>query len=219
MGTREHFEHELGIVRADLITLGQMASTAVWRSLVSLERREPGWARQVIAGDPPINEASQQVEAHALQLIATQQPVATDLRRLIAAIKIGGELERIADYGKGIAHIVVRYADQLPATLPPDLLALGTQAKVMLDAALAAFADQDVAAAKALLAEDDVADALYKRAEGALIALIQADPTAAELGAGLLLVAHHLERTADRATNLAERVVFMAVGEIIELNP
>lgn len=219
MSTREHFTHELGTVRADLIALGQMTATALGHAVAALERREPIWAQRVIAGDAPINESAQRLEAHALQLIATQQPVATDLRRLIAAIKMGGELERIADYAKGIARVVARHAAQLPADLPPDLLALSTQAKAMLDAALAAFAAQDVAAAKALLAADDVADALHTQAQAALVARMEGEPTAVRWGVGLLLVAHHLERVADRATNLAERVVFLAAGEIIELNP
>ncbi|NTU78499.1 MAG: phosphate signaling complex protein PhoU [Chloroflexales bacterium] len=219
MGTREHFAHELGTVRADLIALGQMTATALAHAVAALERREQGWAQRVIAGDAPINAAAQRLEAHALQLIATQQPVATDLRRLIAAIKIGSELERIADYAKGIARIVVRHAAQLPPALPPDLLALSKQALAMLDAALAAFAAQDAAAARALSAADDVADALHAQAEAALLEQMQGDPAAVPWGVGLLLVAHHLERVADRATNLAERVVFLAAGEVVELNP
>jgi phosphate transport system protein len=173
----------------------------------------------VIAGDAPIDEATVRLEAHVLQIIVTQQPVATDLRRLIAALKMGGEIERIADYAKGIARIVVRDADQLPADLPPDLVALSQQAMTMLTAAIAAFAAQDVAGATALSAADQVADAHYAQAEAALRDLIQQTPTAVRWGTGLLLVAHHLERVADRATNLAESVVFMAVGTIVELNP
>ncbi|MEI8308998.1 MAG: phosphate signaling complex protein PhoU [Chloroflexales bacterium] len=216
---REHFERELAAVRTDLIALGQMAVTALGHAVAALQRRDPVWAQRVIAGDTPIDEATVRLEAHVLQIIVTQQPVATDLRRLIAALKMSGEIERIADYAKGIARIVVRNADQIPADLPPSLVALSQQAVLMLDSALAAFAAQDVAGATALSVADQVADEHYAQAEAALIDQIQQTPTAVRWGTGLLLVAHHLERVADRATNLAESVVFMTVGAIVDLNP
>jgi phosphate transport system protein len=219
MATREHFTHELATVRADLLALGQLAATAITHAVAALQQRDQGWAQRVIAADVPIDAAAQRLEAHIFMLIATQQPVATDLRQLVAAIKIGSELERIADYAKGIARIVVRHGEHLPAGLPPDLLALSQQATEMLDAALAAFAAQDVAAATALSAADDVADARYAQVEAALLDQMQRDPTASVWVVRLLLAAHHLERVADRATNLAERVIFIADGDVIDLNP
>ena len=216
---RGHFERELEAVRAELIALGQMAVTALGHAVAALQQRDLSWAQQVIAGDAPIDEATVRLESHVLQIIVTQQPVATDLRRLIAALKMSSEIERIADYARGIARIVVRDADQLPADLPPGLVALSQQAVLMLDSALAAFAAQDVAGATALSVADQVADEHYAQAEAALIDQIQQTPTAVRWGTGLLLVAHHLERVADRATNLAESVVFMTVGAIVDLNP
>ncbi len=215
---REHFERELASVRTDLIALGQMAVTALGHAVAALQQRNLSWAQQVIAGDAPIDEATVRLESHVLQIIVTQQPVATDLRRLIAALKMSSEIERIADYARGIARIVVRDADQLPADLPPSLVALSQQAVLMLDSALAAFAAQDVAGATALSAADEIADRLYAQAEVALREQIERNPTAVHWGTGLLLVAHHLERAADRATNLAESVIFMAVGTIVDLN-
>jgi phosphate transport system protein len=219
MATREQFTHELATVRADLLALGQLAATAVRHAVAALQQRDRGWAQRVIAADVPIDAAAQRLEAHVFLLIATQQPVASDLRQLIAAITMSSELERIADYAKGIARIVVRHAAQLPAALPPDLRALSQQATGMLHAALAAFAAQDVAAATALRAADEVADALYGQLEAALIDQLQQDPTTGAWVARLLLAAHHLERVADRATNLAERVIFIAAGDVVDLNP
>ncbi|NTV62149.1 MAG: phosphate signaling complex protein PhoU [Oscillochloris sp.] len=216
---RSHFEHELDTVRANLITLGQMAATAIRRAQASLQQRDRSWAQRVVAEDAPINEAAAQLEAHVLHIIVTQQPVAKDLRRLIAALKMSREIERIADYAKGIARIVVRAADQLPSDLPSELLALCDQAVSMLEAVIAAFAAQDVAAATALREDDYVADDLYARAEAAIVSRIQQDPAAVPWGTRLLLIAHNMERAADRATNIAESVVFMAVGEIVDLNP
>jgi phosphate transport system protein len=215
---RTHFERELEAIRADLIALGQMATTAIQHAVAALQQRDSSWAQRVIAGDAPINDAATQVEAHVLHVIVTQQPVATDLRRLIAALKLSREIERIADYAKGIAKIVARDADQLPVDLPSALVGLSQQAITMLDAAIAAFAAQDVAAATALSAADHVADERYAQAEVALRNQIQRDPGTVQWGTGLLLVAHHLERTADRATNMAEAVIFMASGEVVDLN-
>ncbi len=219
MATREHFTHELATVRADLLALGQVAATALTHAVAALQQRDMGWAQRVIAADAPIDATTQRLEAHIFMLIATQQPVATDLRQLIAAIKMSSELERIADYAKGIARIVVRHGEHLPAVLPANLLALSQQATAMLYAALAAFAAQDVAAATALSAADDVADALYAQVEAALLDQMQREPTTSVWVVRLLLAAHHLERVADRATNLAERVIFIAAGDVIDLNP
>jgi phosphate transport system protein len=216
---RTHFEHELQAVRADLIALGQMAEAALGHAIAALQRRDQGWAQRVIVNDVLVDAATERLEARVLQVIVTQQPVATDLRRLIAALRMSSEIERIADYAKGTARIVVRNAAQLPAEPPPDLLALGQQALAMLNAAIAAFAAQDVAGATALSAADYVADALYDQAEAALLDQMQRGLLTVRLGTGLLLVAHHLERVADRATNLAESVVFMAIGDIVDLNP
>jgi phosphate transport system protein len=219
MQTRKHFEHELAAVQDDLTSLGQMVAGALRHALAALRRGDRSWAQQVIAQDAAINEATQRLEFHAIQLIATQQPVATDLRRLIATIEMSTELERIADHAKGIARIVNRSADALPSELPPDLLALGEQASTMLDAALSAFSAQDVTAALALGGADKVADEIYARVEAAVISQLQHEAGAGQVLAGLLLVAHYLERVADRATNLAEQVIYVASGETMNLNP
>jgi phosphate transport system protein len=187
--------------------------------MVSLYGRDVAHAQQIIVVDQLINQQQRALEAHTLGLIATQQPVTSDLRRLIASIEVAGELERIADYPKGIARFVIRDAGRQPAELPLSLTTLAEQVIGMLDAAIAALVGQNPEAAERLCAADDQIDGLYRQIEADLIGQIERDGTAGQWAAGLLLVAHYLERVADRATNIAEHMVFMLRGEVVELNP
>jgi phosphate transport system protein len=219
MRTREHFDQALDALHAELYELSRQTTTAVGQALVALYGRDVAHAQRIIVDDQLINQQQHVLEAHALGLIAMQQPVASDLRRLIAAIEVAGELERIADYAKGIARLVIRDASKLPLDLPPVLTAQAEQVIGMLDAVIAAFVEQDSEAAERQCAADDQIDGLYRQIEADLIARIERDGTAGHWAAGLLLVAHYLERVADRATNIAERLVFMLRGEVVELNP
>jgi len=219
MRSREHFDQALDVLHAELYGLSRLTATAVGQAMVALYGRDVAHAQRIIVDDQLVNQREHALEAHALVLIATQQPVATDLRRLIAAIEVAGELERIADYAKGIARFVIRDGSRLPLELPPALTAQAEQVIAMLDAAIAAFVGQDTEAAERLCAADDLIDGLYRQIEADLIGRIERDGTAGHWAAGLLLVAHYLERVADRATNIAERLVFMLRGEVVELNP
>jgi phosphate transport system protein len=150
--------------------------------------------------------------------MATQQPMAGDLRRLVAAIEIASELERIADYAKGIAKITIRGAGQ-PLVKPLlDLSQMATHAIDMLGSSLEAFVAEDAAAAQALGEADDRVDALSTSIRAELLDLMQRDSATAEWAVDLLFVAHNLERIADRTTNIAERIIFMVSGKIVELN-
>ena len=152
-------------------------------------------------------------------MIATQQPVARDLRRLIAAIAIASELERIRDYAKSIAKIVIRDVEQPPLEPPIESCRWPSWALAMLNEALEMFIQQDVHRARQLDAADDQVDALDRQVRGELIDRLQHDPAKASQFADLLAVTHNLERIADRTTNIAERVVFMVSGAQVELNP
>ena len=219
MQSREHFDHALDALHAELYELSRLTTTTIAQAMVALYGRDLAHAQQIIVDDQLINQREHVIEAHALSLIATQQPVATDLRRLIASIELAGELERIADYAKGIAHFVIRDGSRLPAELPPAITALAEQAITMLDTAIAAFVGQDSEAAERLGAADDQIDGVYRQVEADLIDRIERDRTAGHWAAGLLLVAHYLERIADRSTNIAKRIVFTLRGEVVELNP
>jgi len=216
---RETFDRELRALQDEVLTLGSMVEQALTEALDSLKRRDMAAARRLIAGDGLINEKRFAIEAATLMLIATQQPMAGDLRTLAAVLEIAGELERMGDYAKGIARINLLIGDE-PLLKPLlDLPLMARKACHMLRRALEAFVRRDVALARAIPAEDDVVDALYNQVYRELLTLIMADPRRIEQANYLLWVAHNLERTADRVSNICERVIFTVTGELTEIAP
>jgi phosphate transport system protein len=145
--------------------------------------------------------------------------MAGDLRELVAAIEIASELERIGDYAKGIAKITIRNADQPPVAQLADIPQMAEQAINMLGNSLDAYVNRDAEAARVLAELDDKVDELSDKMRAELLDLIQNDPSTAARGVDLMFVAHNLERIADRTTNIAERVIFMVKGDIVDLNP
>ncbi len=218
MRARVHFDDDLSTLTADVQHLGTMVVQAVQEAFQALCERDIDRAKQVIDRDRHINQAERDIEARALRLIATQQPVASDMRRLVVAIEIAGELERIADYAKGIARMALRDAPVTHPALPGDMERMAHLAIAMLQKALDAFVACDSAAAEMLAADDNVVDALYDRVEATLTDQM-IDSDTAPWVAGLLFAAHYLERVADRATNIGERVVYLVQARIVELNP
>lgn len=219
MPTRDHYTQQLEALHAELRALGQLVVAAITWSLDALNRQDSTVAQRVIEGDRDIDHAQYTLEDHTISVIATQQPVAGDLRRLIATIEVASELERIADYAKSIAKIVIRTAEH-PALEPPAGIAeMAERALTMLNEGLEAFIHQDIEAAQRLGAADDQVDTLQKHVRADLIELLQRGPANATWLADLLSVAHTLERIADRTTNIAERIVFMVSGAQVELNP
>ena len=219
MQPREHYMQQLEALHAELRALGQLVVAAIGWSLDALNRQDAVVARRVIDDDQDIDRAQYTLEEHAITVIATQQPVAGDLRQLIATIETAAELERIADYAKSIAKIVLRDADQPPIEPPVGIAQMAERALAMLNQALEAFIRQDSEAAQQLGAADDQVDALNKRMRAEIIDRLQREPAGVERLADLLTVTHNLERIADRTTNIAERVVFMVSGDQVELNP
>jgi phosphate transport system protein len=219
MHMREHYEIELSDLHAQIRTLGGLVREAVAKALVALRDQDDDLAEHVSTSDRLINAAQQEIETHAVNLVATQQPVARDLRRILASIMIGAELERIADYAKGISRLVIGHLGAPPLTASAELMELGAAAQGMLDRALEALANLDVVAARALGPADDEVDALYSRVKLRLATQLSTNPAGAARAADLLFVAHNLERIADRSTNVAERTIFIASGEHVELNP
>jgi phosphate transport system protein len=218
MRPREHYLHQLEELHTELRALGQLVIVSITQAIDALRRQEVEAARRIVGDDRRIDEAQYALEEHALVIMATQQPMAGDLRRLVAAIEIASELERIGDYAKGIAKITIRNADQ-PLVKPlVDIPQMAEQAIDMLGSALDAFVNQDAGAARRLAEADDRVDALAERVQADLIEVIQRVPSTAARAVDLLFAAHNLERIADRTTNIAERVVFMVSGDIVELN-
>jgi len=219
MRPREHYVQQLEGLHTELRALGQLVIVSITRAIDALRQQDVEAAKKVVADDRRIDQAQAALEEHVLTVMATQQPMAGDLRRLVAAIEIASELERIGDYAKGVAKITIRHADQ-PLIKPlihiPEMAELSIN---MLGTALDAYENEDVEAARGLAASDDRVDELSKGVQADLLDAIQQEPASAARAVDLLFVTHNLERIADRTTNPAERVIFMVKGDVVELNP
>jgi phosphate transport system protein len=214
---RKTFEHELQEVKDDILVLGSMVEHAILASVEALKKRDLEAARNILKADREINKKRFEIENKLMVLIATQQPMAHDLRLLASSMEIISELERMGDYAKGIANINIRMGD---APLLKPLIDIPRMARKdvdMLHRALTAFVEEDVEAAQALPIEDDEVDALYNQVYRELMTFVISDPKSIERANWLLWVAHNLERVADRVTNICERTVFIATGELNEI--
>jgi phosphate transport system protein len=215
--TREQYAHQLKDLRSSVVAMASMAGKAIDNSVVALVQRDVSLAQQVVADDRAINEHRWQTEEHALLLIATQAPMAKDLRTIAAAIHIVTDLERMADHAAGIAKIALQTADQPPIKPLIDIPRMSEIARAMLHDAITAYIEDDEAAARAIVARDDVVDGLYDQIYRELLTFMLADPTTIDQATHLLWAAHNLERVADRVTNICERVVFAVTGQLEEL--
>jgi phosphate transport system protein len=215
---REAFDQELQRLQDEVLVLGSMVEEALIRSVETLKKKDFAGSKLIVARDRAINEKRFAIEADALTLIATQQPMAGDMRLLAAVLEIITELERIGDYAKGIARINLMIGEE-PLIKPLiDLPVMAEKARYMLRSALDAFVQRDVARARAIPKMDEDVDGLYNQVYRELLSYIMQTPSCIEQANYLLWVAHNLERTADRVINLCERVVFMVTGEMEELN-
>lgn len=214
---RETFERDLQELQDELLTLGSMVGEAITDSVASLKKRDRDQARVLIAQDRKMNEMRYALEAKALTLIATQQPMAGDLRVIAAVLSVASELERIGDYAKGIAKINLMMGDQ-PLLKPLiDLPRMAEKTRDMLRRALQAFAERDVELARAIPPEDDEVDALYNQVYRELLTYIISDPRTIDQATNLLWASHNLERAADRVVNICERVIFTVTGRLVEI--
>jgi phosphate transport system protein len=215
---RETFERELQRLEDEILVLGSMVENAIMESVETLKRRDMEGSRHLIVQDQLINEKRFAIEADALVLIATQQPMAGDLRTLAAILVIATELERVGDYAKGIARVDLMIGEG-PLIKPLiDVPRMAEKACSMLRRALDAFVRRDVALARAIPTEDQEMDALYNQIYRELMTFIMADPRNIDQANHLLWVAHNLERAADRVTNICERVIFTVTGEMVEMD-
>jgi phosphate transport system protein len=215
--TREHYSQELADLRGSVVAMASMTNKAIDNAVTALTRRDVRLAEQVVAADGAINEHRWRTEEQALLLIATQAPMASDLRMIAAVIHIVTDLERMADHAAGIAKIAIQTADQPPLKPLIDIPRMSEIARTMLHDAITAFIEDDEAAARAIVARDDEVDALYEQIYRELLTFMLADPTTIDQATHLLWAAHNLERIADRVTNICERVVFAVTGQLEEL--
>jgi len=214
---RKTFESEIQQVKDDVLLLGSMVEHAILGSVEALKKRDLTASEKIMVEDREINKKRFAIENQLMILIATQQPMAHDLRLLASIMEIISELERMGDYAKGIANINIRMGDQ-PLLKPlidiPRMAQIGTS---MLHRSLTAFINEDVEIARSIPVEDDEVDALYNQIYRELMMFIIQDPKSIERANWLLWVAHNLERVADRVTNICERTIFIATGEFAEI--
>ena len=215
---RKTFETEIQQVKDEIILLGSMVEQNLLDSVDAMKKRDAEASHKVIELDKKINAKRFQLENQVMIIIATQQPMAHDLRVLASLFEVISELERMGDYAKGIGIINVRMGNQ-PLLKPlVDIPRMAQKGADMLHRALTAFVTEDVVTARAIPAEDDLVDELYDQVYRELMTYIMADPKNIERANWLLWVAHNLERFADRVTNICERTIFIVTGELSELD-
>jgi phosphate transport system protein len=214
---RKTFEIEIQQLKDELLLMGSMVEQQVLDAVEALKKRDVEAAHRIFNTDSKINAKRYAIEEQVMILIATQQPMAHDLRLLASILEVSGELERMGDYAKGIATINVRIGEQ-PLLKPlVDIPIMAEKGVSMLHRALTAFINEDVETARQIPAEDDEVDVLYNLVYRDLMALIYNDLKNVERANWLLWAAHNLERLADRVTNICERTVFIATGEMKEI--
>ncbi len=216
--TRTAFERQLAEIQEEMLVLGGMVEAAVERGVESLKDRDIELARTIITDDIKINDKRYDIEEKCLEVMATQQPLAGDLRTIVAVLHIVVDLERMGDHAEGIAKIALMLTDEPPLKPHVDIPKMAEVTTRMLVESLQAFKDRDAGRARAICNMDDDVDALYDKIYGELVRCMIDDPQTIERATHLTWVAHNLERIADRATNICERVVYLVEGKIRELN-
>lgn len=217
MEMRTAFHKKLREIQDDILAMGSMVSKAILCSVDALKNRDLELAHQIIADDQKINIKRFEIEEKCVGLIATQQPMASDLRIIISILNITTEIERIGDYAVGIARIVIMIGDEPPLKPLIDIPRMAEQTIDMLQRTLNAFLNRDAEAARRIAAEDDLVDNLYDQVFRELLTFMAEDPKTITRATRLVWVAHNLERVADRVTNICERVVFTVTGKMEEI--
>jgi len=215
---REAFEENRRELEVELISMGEMVIKALNSSIQSLKSRDLNQAKRIISEDLLINKQRWDIEEKCIDLIATQQPVATDLREIIALLNIITDLERMGDHAEGIARIVIMLGTE-PLVKPLiDIPRMAEKTADMIKRSLEAFIRRDADTARMICNEDDEIDKLYNQVYNKLLALMIEDPKVITRATYLIWTAHNLERIADRATNICERIVFLVTGTMEEIN-
>jgi len=217
MEIRTTFHKRLREIQDDVLIMGSIVEKAISRSIEALKKRDLDMAQQVIADDLKVNSKRFDIEEKCIKLIATQQPMASDLRIIIGVLNVVSELERIGDYAEGTAKIVLMIGDE-PSLKPfIDIPRMAEKTKEMLRSSLDAFVNHDAEFARQIVVGDDEVDGLYEQVFRELLTFMAEDPTTITRATRLIWVAHNLERSADRVTNICERIVFMVTGKMEEI--
>ncbi len=215
---RDTFEKQVHDLENTLLEMGTRVERTIEAGVDALKTRDRALAESLIARDAEINRTRYELEDRTYTLLATQQPLASDLREIIAILLIAIELERIADHAKNLAEIVMHMGDE-PLLKPLiDIPRMADLCREMLTQSLDAFARRDAEAGRSVCARDDVLDQLYQQIFRELLTYVLADPRTVNRALSLLFAAHNLERIGDRITNIGERVIYAATGRLEELN-
>ncbi|MBI2723871.1 MAG: phosphate signaling complex protein PhoU [Chloroflexi bacterium] len=216
--TRELFDRKLREMQDDVLIMGSMVGKAIQRSVDALRTRDVAASNQVIREDAQINAKRYEIEEKCIHTIALQQPMAADLRILVAILFIATELERMADHAEGIGRINLMLGEEpLPRPLG-EIAEMAEQATTMLDRSLKAFVDRDAESARLICDDDDQIDTLYDASYHVLIQEMIKTPQDVQRITYLIWTSHNLERIADRVTNICERIIFMVTGQLEEIN-
>ncbi len=210
---RAEFSRDLRVLQDELLVLANMVEKAIARSLDALKNRDLALSEEVVRDDDVIDRKRMELEERCIDLIATQQPLAGDLRVLITVLHMSVELERMGDYAEGIAKISLMMGNEPPLKPLIDIPRMADKATDMLRRSLDAFVNRDVELANAVCNDDDEVDALYEQVYRELLTYMMASPAVIQRATFLLWVAHDLERIADRTTNIAEHVIYMVTGD------
>lgn len=218
MAVRIQFEERLNELHQQLLTMGMMVEESVHKAVKSLVDKDIKLAETVVSGDKMINDAEINIEKMCFSLIALQQPVGSDLRRIATTLKVATDLERMADHAVSIAKTTIHLKDEVYAKPLIDIPKMAGLVQEMVRAALDAYIDMDKVAAVAISEQDDEIDAYFKKIFTELIELMKKDKASISQATHLLLVAQYLERIGDYTTNICEWIVYMAAGKMVELN-
>ena len=215
---RFDLDRQLGQLQQEVISLAEIVDKATMRSVEALKQRDLIESQQLVQEDDYIDQKRYEIEDRCVDLIATQQPIAGDLRAIIALLHITVELERIGDYAEGIAKISLLMGDEPPLKPLIDIPRMAEKATTMLRNSMDSLVSRDTIKANQVLKDDDEVDLLYDQVYRELLVFMLQNPQTIQRATYLLWAAHHLERIADRATNIAERVIFLVTGKMVESN-
>lgn len=214
-----HVQDELERLKQRLLAMGGLAEDRVAGAVGALVSADVRRLEAIVRGDEPINQLHVEIDGLVFRLIALYQPTASDLRLILAAIKINADLERVGDMAVNIAEAGLRYLAHPPVKPLLDLPRMSTIAQAMLRDALDAFVGRDMALAQSVLDRDDLLDQLKDTINRDLLALMEADAAVIEPALELILVSRHLERIGDHATNIAEDVIFLVSARDVRHAP
>jgi phosphate transport system protein len=217
MDSRDTFNKLLRDGKDEVIIMGSMVEEALARSVEALKQRDLNLGHQIIADDTKINEKRFEIEKKCIELIAAQQPVTSELNIIVAILNIINELERIGDYATGIAKIVIMIGDEPPLKPLIDIPRMRDITVEMIHNSLKSFIENDTKRAIQVIGMDEVVDNIYDQIFRELLTFMMTDPKTINRATRLIWVAHNIERAADRATNICERVVYMVTGKMEEI--